>query len=137
MITEYSCGAVVFTRESGDIRYVIIKSREGIYGLPKGHMEAGETEEQTALREILEETGLAVRLVDGFRTETSHPFKKQGEERIKHVTYFLAEYEGQTPRRQESEVDGITLMDFATAIAAIQFEDTRGVVTAANDFLTK
>ena len=137
MITEYSCGAVVFTREGGDVRYVIIKSREGIYGLPKGHMEAGETEEATALREILEETGLAVHLVDGFRAETSHPFKKQGEERIKHVTYFLAEYEGQTPRRQESEVDSIFLMDFAIAVSAIQFEDTRGVLTAANNFLTK
>ena len=136
-MTEYSCGAVVFTREGGGIRYVIIKSCEGIYGLPKGHMEAGETEEECALREILEETGLSVRLVDGFRTETSHPFKKQGEERIKHVTYFLAEYEGQTPKRQESEVDSIFLMDFAIAVSAIQFEDTRGVLTAANSFLTK
>ena len=134
-VTEYSCGAVVFTGEGAERRYVIIQSKEGIYGLPKGHIEAGETEQECALREILEETGLRVRLVGGFRTETSHPFRKNGEDRIKHVTYFLAEYEGQELCAQESEVDGIALLDFATAIAAIQYEDTRGIVTAAHRFL--
>jgi 8-oxo-dGTP pyrophosphatase MutT (NUDIX family)/putative flippase GtrA len=134
-VTEYSCGAVVFTGEGAERRYVIIQSKEGIYGLPKGHIEAGETEQECALREILEETGLRVRLVDGFRTETSHPFRKNGEDRIKHVTYFLAEYEGQELCAQDSELDGIALMDFATAIYAIQYEDTRGVVTAAHHFL--
>ena len=48
MNIERSCGAVVFTRVNGEIRYVIIESIEGIFGFPKGHMEAGETEEETA-----------------------------------------------------------------------------------------
>ena len=48
MITEKSCGAVVFTRTGSDIRYLIIQSKEGIYGFPKGHVEDDETEQQTA-----------------------------------------------------------------------------------------
>ena len=50
---EYSCGAVVFTRIGGEPHYLLIRQNdqsEGCHGFPKGHMEPGETEEQTALR---------------------------------------------------------------------------------------
>ena len=63
---EYSCGAVVFTRIGGEPHYVLVRAKDqpmGCHGFPKGHMEAGETEEQTALREIYEEVGLRVRLL--------------------------------------------------------------------------
>ena len=43
MTYETSCGAVVFTRRGGEIFYVIIRSIEGYYGFPKGHMEGDET----------------------------------------------------------------------------------------------
>lgn len=65
MITEKSCGAIVYTCENSTIKYVIIRSKEGIYGFPKGHIEGTEGEIETALREISEETGLTVRLIVG------------------------------------------------------------------------
>ena len=57
---EKSCGAVVFTIQNHKIMYVIVQSKEGYYGFPKGHMEYEETEIETALREVFEETGLAI-----------------------------------------------------------------------------
>lgn len=54
---EKSCGAIVFTRQNGEIEYVIIQSLEGWYGFPKGHMEQNETEIETALREVREKQG--------------------------------------------------------------------------------
>ena len=42
---EYSAGAVVFKRERGKLKYLLIKSFTGVFGFPKGHIEAGETEE--------------------------------------------------------------------------------------------
>ena len=62
MTYEVSSGAVVFTRENGGLRYVIVRSLEGYYGFPKGHVEGTETEEEAAFREIQEETGLSVRV---------------------------------------------------------------------------
>lgn len=47
MTYEKSCGAVVFTRINHEIRYVLVQQLEGFHGFPKGHMEEGETEEQT------------------------------------------------------------------------------------------
>ena len=90
MDKEKSCGAVVFTRESGEIRYVIVEQRSGQHCFPKGHVESGETEQQTALREIWEETGLRPVIIPGFReTETYEVMKKPGT--MKDVIYFIAE----------------------------------------------
>ena len=55
---EKSCGAVVFVEENSSVRYLLMCSMEGVYGFPKGHMEGNETEIETALREVREETGI-------------------------------------------------------------------------------
>ncbi|MBQ9848498.1 MAG: NUDIX domain-containing protein [Clostridia bacterium] len=135
MITEKSCGAVVFTRIKGIVKYVIIQSKEGFFGFPKGHLEANETETETALREIFEETGLKVDIIAGFKTEDRHTFLKNGETRMKHVVYFLAEYSNQALVAQESELNGIFLMDYETAVESFQFESSKRVLTEANSFL--
>lgn len=136
MKIEKSCGAVVFTREEGVVKYVIIRSPEGFYGYPKGHMESGETEEQTALREIKEETGLDVSLLVGFRTEDGHALEREGRPDVwKAIVYFLAEYSGQTLRAQEGEVTEILLMTFDEAMAAFQFESSRRILREAHDYL--
>ena len=59
---EKSCGAVVFTRIDNNIKYLLIQNLEGVYGFPKGHVEDGESETQTAIREVFEEVGLKIKL---------------------------------------------------------------------------
>ena len=134
MNVERSCGAVVFTRIDGEIRYVMIESIEGIFGFPKGHMEEGETEAETAMREIREETGLEVRLLEGFRVMEEYPLPRK-KNTLKQVVFFAAEYEGQAPVRQESEVSAIRLMDFEEALGCMQYENTRSVLRRADMFL--
>ena len=118
MKTEYSCGAVVYTIINGKRKYVIISNMEGIYSFPKGHIEEGETEIETAIREIKEETNLDVTLLDGFKTISSYTFMKKGEERLKHVTYFIGYYESQEFKPQEGEVSKIDLMEYEEAMSA-------------------
>ena len=137
MITEKSCGAIVYTYENSTIKYVIIRSKEGIYGFPKGHIEGTESELETALREISEETGLTVRLIDGFRTEDTHSFMRNGEARLKHIVYFLAEYSDQVPTAQEAELSSVHLMDYETAISVFQFESSKRLLTEAHNFLMR
>ncbi len=134
MSYEYSCGAVVFTRQGGGIRYVVIRSLEGACGFPKGHMEPGETETQTALREIREEVGLDVRLVPGFRRVTEYPLRKKPGV-MKRVTYFLAEYENQPIRPQPEELADAALMDYEEAMKSFRFEANKVVLQEARAFL--
>lgn len=136
MKTEHSCGAVVFTRQNGTPLYVINQSKQGFFGFPKGHMKENETEEETALREIKEETGLSVTLLPGFRTEDEHliPFTHK-EPVMKHIVYFLAEYENQSPKAQEEELSAIRLLPYEEAMALFQFESSRRILTEAHRFL--
>jgi tRNA nucleotidyltransferase (CCA-adding enzyme) len=135
MKTEKSCGAIVYTNENGCMKYVIIRSKEGIYGFPKGHMEGSETEVETALREVLEETGLMVQLIDGFRTEDSHTFISNEETKLKHIVYFLGEYSNQIPHVQEAELSSLHLMDYETALSVFQYESSKRLLTEAHHFL--
>ena len=92
MKNEKCSGAVVFARNGEETRFAMVRESDGHWSFPKGHVEAGETDEETALREIREETGLDVRLVSGFREEESHPLAREGRpDTIKTVVYFLAE----------------------------------------------
>ena len=137
IISEKSCGAVVYTRKNGKIKYVIIQAKSGIYGFPKGHIEPGETQRETALREILEETGLSVNLIDGFKAEDCYCYVDNGKERRKQVIYFLATYSDQAPVVQETELTSIHLMELETAMKALQFESTRKILTQAHSFLAE
>ena len=135
MIIEKSCGAVVFTKNTEGIKYVIIESKEGYYGFPKGHVEDNETELETARREVLEETGLQVEFLENFRIEDSHPFQRNEETRMKYIVYFLAEFSNQFLRAQESELNSIHLMDYETAMSSFQFESSKHILKEAHKFL--
>ena len=63
---EKSCGGLIYREHDGETQLLLLKHRcGGHWSFPKGHMEAGETEMETALREIREETGLRVFLREG------------------------------------------------------------------------
>ena len=134
MTYEVSSGAVVFTREGGGLRYVIVRSLEGYYGFPKGHIEGTETEEEAAIREIREETGLSVRLVPGFRTMDEHSIPDKPDV-TKRIIYFLGEYEGQEIRFQKEELLEAPLLSYEDAMERFQFESPRRILKEANDFL--
>ena len=135
MIVEKSCGAVVFTKDAESIKYVIVESKNGFFGFPKGHVEEKETDQETAKREVLEETGLHVEFLNNFREEDTYSFQFNGEIRMKHIVYFLAEFSGQSLRAQESELNSIHLMDYETAMSSFQFESSKRLLKEAHNFL--
>ena len=134
MQVQKSCGAVVFTRRDNEILYVIIRQTNGDYGFPKGHMEPGEDEETTALREIREEVGLHAALLEGFRQETGYPFPNKPHV-IKQVVYFLAEYAEQKIACQQSEVTAAYLLPYEQAMDLLTFQETKNILAEAERFL--
>lgn len=131
---EKSCGAVVFTRTEGSVRYVLIEQHGGVFGFPKGHVEGNETEEQTALREIHEEVHLSPRLIGGFR-ETEEYLLPGEEEISKTVVYFLAEYSGQEIVIQPEELVGAPVVSYEEAMELLKFEGKKRILKAAHEYL--
>ena len=134
MNRENSCGAVVFTRESGGIRYVLVEQRSGQYSFPKGHVEPGETEEQTALREIWEETGLRPVILPGFRDGEAYEVRKKPGT-MKDVVYFIAEYTDQSFAPSTTDAVSAGLFSFEEALEKLPTDSRRNVLIHANAFL--
>ncbi|WP_034439978.1 bis(5'-nucleosyl)-tetraphosphatase [Clostridium ihumii] len=133
---EVSSGAVVFTRKENDVYFVIVKSLEGHYGFPKGHIEGMETEKETALREIYEEIGIRPQIIDGFRTMDEYIIPNK-EEIIKEVIYFVAEYDNQQICYQEEELDGAYLIKYEDAMEVLNFDSSKRILSEAKDFIEK
>ena len=129
---EKSCGAVVFTEQNGRREYVLVKG--GYIGLPKGHIEAGESERETALREVFEETCVRTRLIPGFRRTVLYHMPNGNDKR---VVYFLASFREQEAHRNPEEFLKVMVMEYPEAVHALTFENDRATLRAAEYFLRR
>ncbi|MEK3731196.1 MULTISPECIES: NUDIX hydrolase [Paenibacillus] len=104
---EISAGGVVYRYHEGELQIQLIQDRYGKTSLPKGKMEPGETVEQTALREIVEETGIVGRIitrVDIIPYKYNHPEYGIVD---KEVHYYLVEAVQGTLKPQLEEINGV------------------------------
>lgn len=126
-IYEKSCGAVIYRiNEKNDIRILLVKNHNGkCWTFPKGHIEIGENEQQTALREIKEETGLSVEIVPGFRqTSNYRPFGKIR----KTAVFFLAKAEKSIVSMQQSEIDYYLWVSIDEAMKMCRHENDTNIL---------
>lgn len=133
MKREKSCGAICFDYTQGAPRVLVIRHRYGgHWAFPKGHVEAGEREEDTAVREVREETGAEIRLVPGFREVTAYSPAKGV---MKDVVFFLAERTGGALRPQPEEVRAACLLSPDKAMARLTYAADRALLESALAFL--
>ncbi len=89
---EFSAGGVLF---KGD-EVLLIKNPSGKWTFPKGNVEEGERPEDTAVREVEEETGIKGKIVKPLG-DVKYWYMLKGEKIFKRVVYYLMEYEGGEP----------------------------------------
>ena len=126
---EKSCGAVVFYNGKSNTRILLVKNNNGRYwSFPKGHIEIGETEKETAVREIKEETSLEVEIKDGFREVSDYcPFGKIR----KHVVFFLAQAFTDNVRIQEEEIAEYVWVDLQQARKLCSYDNDLRIINKA------
>ena len=134
MNREKSCGAVVFTRRNGAFAFLILQEQNGAYSFPKGHVEGDETDEQTARREVFEETGLRLPFLDGFRAEDEYDLSEKPGTRKK-VVYFLAEYRGEPIVLREGEIRAARFLGYGEAVKCLRHDGTKRALAEALEYL--
>ena len=131
---EKICGAIVYKIEDNKIFYLIVQSLKGVYGFPKGHAEIGETERESAFREIKEETGINVDFVNDFRIELEYS-PQDDHNTMKHLVLFLAKYDNQEISAQKEELLSASLMSFDDAMKNFTHENLKNSLKKADEFI--
>lgn len=129
---EKSCGAVLYTEDDGERKFILITNISGHIGFPKGHIEVGENEKETALREIYEETGVKTDLIDGFRECYNYII---GGFIKKRAVYFLAKFNKNDICMNIREISEYQLVTYKEAMDILGFKHDRDILTAANEFI--
>ena len=130
---ESSCGAVVFRDIRGEVRYLLIKNkRSAHWGFPKGHIEEGETKEETAYREVLEETGVHISIIDGFESVSKYKIKDRIE---KKVSIFVGTTKDTSTVIQAEEIEDYIWLTYDRAMNLLKFENDKNILKSAHEFL--
>ena len=137
MINEKSCGAVVFHRNNSETNYLLLRYEAGHWDFVKGNVEPGETEKETTIRELSEETGIAdASFVDGYREKISYYYKRQGSTVYKEVVFFLMETKT-TDVKLSFEHIGYSWLPYEATMEKLTFKNARDVLQKAQTFLNK
>jgi 8-oxo-dGTP pyrophosphatase MutT (NUDIX family) len=131
-----ACGFVLVREGPKGLQYLLLTSRKhGGMGVPKGHVDPGESELQTALRETREETGLSdLRPDPWFRAEMHYSAERKGRTWDKQVVLFVART-GHEQVRLSQEHTTWSWLPLADALVTIAFPNLRRVVRDAALFL--
>ncbi len=130
-----SAGGIVYRSGEGGVEVVICgRSHDGVWGLPKGTPDEGETLEETALREVSEETGLDVQILDKVGV-VEYWFAADGIRFHKWVHHYLMECVGGDTSRHDSEYDIVEWRPVKDALKALTFRNEANMVAKAIEMI--
>ena len=133
-VIEKSCGYIAYRETAGRIFYLLIHSLNGDWGFPKGHTEPGESEYETARRELKEETGTEAIPLKGFRRMIEYPLpNKPGV--TKQAVYFIGRCSADRLTPQEEEVSEALFLPLDEALALLTFDSAKVLLKEADEFI--
>src|SRR3990172_6316925 len=134
MQREKSCGAVVFVKNS-DVNYLLLRYAAGHWDFVKGNVEQNETEKDTVLRELREETGIvATQTIEGFRERIEYYYRRQGETIRKDVVFYIIEAQGKKVELSFEHI-GFDWLNYQGAMEKLTFKNAKDVLQKARAFL--
>jgi len=137
VIREKSAGAVVFYDNGREKEYLLLLYEAGHWDFPKGGIEKGETEVETAIREVIEETGLTdIKIINGFKWEIHYNYRKNKNLVHKTVVFYLAESKSKDVKLSYEHKDYIWL-PYEEAYNKLTFKTAKETLKEAHKFLTE
>jgi len=134
MPKEKSCGTIVF-KKNGEVEYLLLHYGAKHWDFPKGNVEQNESEKDTALRELKEETGISnAEFVGDFKEVINYSYRRGGATIHKEVVYFLVRVED-TKVELSYEHSGYEWLNYEKAIKKLTFENSQTVLRKGYAFL--
>lgn len=136
MFNEKSCGAVVFTK-NGEVNYLLLHYEAGHWDFVKGNVEPNETEKDTVIRELREETSIIdANFVDDFREKIAYFYRRQGTTIHKEVVFFIIESHTDKVKISAEHI-GYDWLDYRHAMERLTFKNARSILQNAHELLKK
>jgi len=139
---DTSFGVVPVLQQQTEWYFLLIQhqtsdpSEKGHWSFPKGHKESGETDIETAVRELKEETGIVdMRLRDEYVFEEHYSFCVDGIDVYKTVVYFLCVVKNRKVAIQIDEVADYQWVAYEDALQKASYDNTRNIITQVNRVL--
>lgn len=136
-INEKSCGTVVYHKKNDEYEFLLLHYPEGHWDFPKGHVEEGESEKETALRELEEETGIKNGTIrEGFRDQMHYFFTQENELVSKTVIFFLVEASDKDVELS-FEHKNFVWLPYEEAFKKMTFKNAKEILKKAFEFLAR
>ena len=132
---EKSCGAIVYKKENNNLKFLLVHQHNGHYSFPKGHVEEKETEIDTALREIKEETNLEVEIDSNFRHQITYLVESKNV--MKDAVYFVATPITFDLISQEGEIEESIWCSYDEVLEKLEFDNIKEVFKNAYNYILK
>jgi len=129
---ENSCGAIVFNENTEKI--LLVKMHNGNWGFPKGHIEKDETKEETAIREVLEETNVRIKIIPNFEREIKYI---PNEKTIKKVTIFIGITQDEEVTIDTFEIEDFKWCTYEEALKLVTYKLQKDVLENARKVFIK
>ena len=120
---ENSCGAIVFNENTEKV--LLVKMHNGNWGFPKGHIESNETKEQTAIREVFEETNIKIKIIPNFEREIKYI---PNENTIKKVTFFAGITQEENVIVETHEIEDFKWCTYEEALKLVTYKLQKDVL---------
>jgi len=134
MLREKSCGAVVF-RKNREVEYLLLHYEAGHWDFVKGQVEVNESEKETAMRKLEEETEITdAHFVGNFREEIGYFYRRRGKTIYKKVAYFLTQAQESKVVLSYEHVE-YEWLTYEKAIERLTFKNAKNVLKKAHEFL--
>ena len=130
MIREFSAGGLVIRNLRGRPHLAVIRVRDEILALPKGHPEKGESSEDAALREVREETGLEATPVEKLG-DIRYWYARDGERVLKLVSFFLLSYRSGRLADHDHEVEDALWIPLEEAPERLAYKSEKEIAQTA------
>ena len=128
----YSAGIIPYTTNNDQIEYLLLHYEAGHWDFPKGHIEPGESKQDAAQRELIEETGLTAQLDNKFEDSFSYIFRDHQKKLVQKTVYFFIGKAQNGPVQISYEHTDYQWLTYKQALEQLTYDNAKNLLKKAH-----